>query len=347
VSFAWPGEATSSKWTGPGSGFDPVVAGRPVLEVRALGPVEAEAAHQQVALRGRLEKALLARLALTPGRAVPVERLVDDLWGERAGNDPAAALQTLVHRLRRSLGPARAALCRRDSGYTLMVPPEAVDVCLFEDLVARARSSSPGGAEARALLHQALGLWRGTPFSGLEAVPFVEAQSARLEASRLTALEDRLDADLEAGAHGAVVAEMEGLVAEHPFRERIWAQLMTALYRSGSQTAAVRAFARLRASLAEVGLEPSLRLRDLEHAVLRQDPALDWRCPSGPEMAALRPLKPAPWYKTGSPRWSGSSLSPKAPARPCSRPEHGPNCQRPSWPAHGGRVPGTPSCWAK
>ncbi|HTV10979.1 MAG TPA: BTAD domain-containing putative transcriptional regulator [Acidimicrobiales bacterium] len=259
-----------------------------MIEVRLLGPVVVESEGETVLLRRTLELALLARLALGPGRMAPTERLIDDLWANRGPRDPAASLQTLVYRLRRSLGPDGDLVIRDGNGYALMVRPDHVDVCRFDAMVARARDRSApalGPADARVVLRRALELWRGPAFAGLERVPFVAANATRLEAARLAALEARVDADLEAGAHAEVITELEGLVSEHPFRERFWAQLMTALYRNGAQAAALRSCSKLRELLADqLGLAPSSMILSLEQAILCQDPAVDWHPP--PERAA-------------------------------------------------------------
>ena len=253
-----------------------------MLQVGLLGPVTVQADGRAIEIRRPLELALLARLALSPGHMVPTDRLLEDLWAERQLADPLGNLQALVYRLRRTLGPEGQALRREGGGYKLAAPSDAVDASHFHDLVAQARAGSGDGEPStrRGLLAAALELWRGPALAGLEAVPFVDAQRARLEAAYLTALEERLDADLDFGAHREVVSELEGLVVDHPFRERFWAQLVTALYRSGSQTDALRACAKLRELLVEqLGVDPSPMVRSLEQAVLRQDPALEWHEP--------------------------------------------------------------------
>ncbi|HXW82641.1 MAG TPA: BTAD domain-containing putative transcriptional regulator, partial [Acidimicrobiales bacterium] len=262
-----------------------------MLRVGLLGPVTVESDGQPVNLRRALELALLARLALSPGLVVPTDRLFEDLWAERQPANPAGNLQSLVYRLRRTLGPESEALRWEGNGYELAIPSDQVDVIRFRDLVAKARAGAgeKGPADRRALLTAALGLWRGTPLANLEAVPFVDAQRARLEAAYLTALEERIDADLDCGAHREVVSELEGLVVDYPFRERFWAQLVTAQYRSGSQTAALRACTTLRELLREqLGVDPSPMVRSLEAAVLRQDPGLDWPRPGGESLQAQR-----------------------------------------------------------
>jgi len=249
-----------------------------VISVRLLGPVEVDASDESVAVSRMLERGLLARMALDPGRPVSCQRLIDDLWGDRAPRDGAASLQGLVYRLRRTLGAERRCIVRADNGYGLHADV-GVDVATFNKLVARARATraSDRAEEAPALLREALDLWRGPPLSGLESLPFVSTQATRLNATRLAALGDRVDADLASGHHRELISELETLVAEHTFEERFWAQLMLALYRSGSQADALRCYARLRTLLnEELGIVPGPAVTELERAILEQDPSLEW-----------------------------------------------------------------------
>jgi DNA-binding SARP family transcriptional activator len=257
-----------------------------------LGPVEVDANGDSLALTRTLERALLARLALHPGQPISSERLIDDLWGDSAPRDGAASLQGLVYRLRRTLGTERRCIARADNGYCL-ASDVSVDAATFDRLVARARATQGTARteEAPALLREALNLWRGPPLAGLESLPFVPAQAARLNAARVGALGDRIDADLAAGQHRDVIAELEAFVADHPFEERFWAQLMLALYRSGSQADALRCYSRLRSLLRdELGIVPGPAVAELERAILTQDPALDWARPASPTPA------PAPLF---------------------------------------------------
>ncbi len=260
-----------------------------MIAVRLLGPVEVDADGTAVALTRPLERALLARLALDPGQPVASTRLVDDLWGDNVPRDALASLQSLVYRLRRTLGDDGHHIVRAGSGYCLDSGDVVVDVAVFTRLVAAARTAETAGdvPAMRRALCDALDLWRGPPLGGLGAAPFVATQVTRLEAARLSALGDRLDADLALGHHGDVVAELESLVAEHPYEEGFWAQLMLARYRSGSQADALRCYSRLRGVLhEELGLEPGPAVTALEQAILRHDAGLDWS-PDRPP--ALRP----------------------------------------------------------
>jgi len=247
-----------------------------VIEVGLLGSVVVKVDGAPVELSGILEKALLARLSLSPGQDVSQSRLIDDLWGEDPPGNAIGSLHTLVYRLRKALGPATSSICRTDHGYKLDAPPHCVDATRFTMLVDRARLVQGSKQPTRAtLLRHALELWRGPPLVGLDSVPFVRPRRTALEAARLCALEERFEADLAGGAGAELVAELEAVVTEHPFDEKLWGHLMLALYRSGSQAAALRSYERVRTLLAEeLGIAPSPDLAALERAILMQEPTL-------------------------------------------------------------------------
>jgi predicted ATPase/DNA-binding SARP family transcriptional activator/class 3 adenylate cyclase len=247
-----------------------------VIEVGLLGSVTVKVDGAPVELSGILEKALLARLSLSPGQDVSQSRLIDDLWGEDPPGNAVGSLHTLVYRLRKALGPAASSICRTDHGYKLDAPSHCVDVTRFSALAARSRVVQGSEEPTRAtLLRVALELWRGPALVGLDSVPFVRPRRTALEAARLCALEERFEADLAAGAGAELVAELEALVTEHPFDEKLWGHLMLALYRSGSQAAALRCYERVRTLLAEeLGIAPSPALAALERAILMQEPTL-------------------------------------------------------------------------
>jgi predicted ATPase/DNA-binding SARP family transcriptional activator len=247
-----------------------------VIEVGLLGSVVVNVDGTPVELSGILEKALLARLSLSPGQDVSQSRLIDDLWGESPPGNAIGSLHTLVYRLRKALGPAASSIRRTDHGYKLDVPLDCVDATRFSLLADRSRLIQGSEESSRAtLLRDALELWRGPALAGLDSVPFVPPRRTALEAARLCALEERFEADLAAGAGAELVAELEALVTEHPFDEKLWGHLMLALYRSGSQAAALRCYERVRTLLAdELGLPPSPALTALEHAILMQEPSL-------------------------------------------------------------------------
>ena len=239
------------------------------MEFRLLGPVEVIGEGGAVALGGPKQRALLAELLLRRGSAVPRERLVDALWGDRPPASAISSLQVYVHGLRRAVGADRFET--RGNAYRVCVEPEELDVVRFERLLAEAKDAPPVHAEE--LLANALALWRGDALADLGDSP-VRAAAAALEDLRLQALELRADARLALGEHREVIAELEELVAAEPYRERLREQLVLALYRSGRQQDALGAYQDARRALDELGVEPGPALRELERAVLRHDPAL-------------------------------------------------------------------------
>lgn len=245
------------------------------MEFRVLGPLAVAVDGRPVELSSRKQRALLAVLALSPGQVLSVDRLVDELWGERPPATARHALQVHISSLRKLLGPAAVATER--PGYVLRVPAEACDAHRFQRLAAAGRRALRDGRpeDASATLVEALALWRGRALDDLLVEPFAAEEAARLEELRLAALEDRLVADLALGRHAELVGELEGLVARHPLRERLWGLLMLASYRSGRQVEALRAYSTLRQGLREdLGLDPGPELQQLEAAILRQDPSL-------------------------------------------------------------------------
>jgi DNA-binding SARP family transcriptional activator len=246
------------------------------MEFRILGPLEVVADGRPVPIDRRLSRALLAYLLLHANEPVSSDRLVDQLWGEDAPRTAVASLRNYVSRLRRSIGSERLRL--ESAGYVLHIDPERFDLAQFNRLVAEAQGAS---AKKRAeSLRAALALRRGAPLEDLAFEEFAQAEIAQLEERLLSALEDRIDADLELGCGAELVAELEELVAAHPLRERLRAQQMLALYRAGRQADALAAFRAARQMLRdELGLEPGERLRLLERRILEQDPALDREAP--------------------------------------------------------------------
>ncbi len=245
------------------------------MEFRLLGPFDVWRDGAPVALGGRRQRAVLALLVMHAGEVVSTDRIVEEIW---AGDPPPSAVRTLhsyVSRLRSVLADetGRDLLVRRDPGYVLDVDRWCVDVARFERLVgdglAALERDDPGTAEGE--LRAALGMWRGDALADFAYEHFAEAESRRLEERRLEALELRIDADLMLGRHAQLVAELEALVAVHPLRERFWAQLMMACYRSGRQSDALAAYSRIRGILIEeLGIEPGDELRLLERQVLEQ-----------------------------------------------------------------------------
>jgi predicted ATPase/DNA-binding SARP family transcriptional activator len=231
-----------------------------------------------VALPERKARLLLADLLVHDGGPLATDRLIEDLWGDRPPRDPAAVLRSKVSQLRRALEDAepggRDLLVHDGTGYRLAVQRPAIDACRFADLVDVAREAGDPGERA-AILSSALGLWRGRALADLSAHELTWPAVARLEEARLAAVEDRLGARLDLGEHAAVVAELAGLVAEHPFREQLRALHVRTLYRCGRQGEALDSYEALRLALLDRGLAPSPALAALQVAVLRQDPTLD------------------------------------------------------------------------
>jgi predicted ATPase/DNA-binding SARP family transcriptional activator len=245
------------------------------VELRILGPLEVlDDDGAPVDVGGRLPRRLLVHLALAHGHPVPVDQLLEDVWG---GERNAARNNVQVHvsRLRRALGDER--IVTSGGAYALDLPRDALDAARFDRLAAEGRAAlHAGDADAAAtVLRDALTLWRGVPLVDFSDDSFARPVITRLEESRLTAVEDRVDADLLLGRHSELIGELEALVLEYPLRERFWAQLMVALYRAGRQADALRAYQRARAVLAEqLGIDPGPALRQVEQAVLAQDDAL-------------------------------------------------------------------------
>ena len=232
------------------------------MEFRVLGPLEVLGDDgEALPLGGKRPRALLAVLLLHPNEAVSSERLIDAVWGEDPPASVRGALQVHVHALRRTLGADR--IVTRAPGYLVRLEPEELDAARFDRLVSERRFA------------EALALWRGPALADVAEEQFALHDAARLDETRVAAIEARISEELEAGRHDAVAAELDALVAAHPHRERLRAQQMLALYRAGRQADALGAYRDARAALDEVGLEPSAELRALEQRILRQDPDLD------------------------------------------------------------------------
>jgi DNA-binding SARP family transcriptional activator len=285
-----------------------------------LGPLEVRGAQGVVALGGNKPRGLLAVLLLHANEAVSAERLVLALWGEDAPAGAVKTVQVHVSRLRTALGDRRL-IATTAAGYCLRVGPDELDVARFERLADDGRRALAGGRpdQAGALLREALGLWRGPALAELACAPFAQAEIPRLEEQRLAALEARVEADLACGRHAELVGELRRLVAADPTRECLAAQLMLALYRCGRQTDALEAYQDARRALvADVGVEPGPRLRELQDAILRHDAALDSR--GAPAVPAVRPAR-----ETASvPPPAGREDEPAVPAlaRPLQVPPH-------------------------
>jgi LuxR family maltose regulon positive regulatory protein len=267
------------------------------MEVRLFGELEAVAEGVPVPVRGAKQRALLALLALQRGQPVSADRLIDLLWDDREAANPANALQAQIGQLRRTLGPA--AILTTEAGYTLTAGPDEVDVVRFERLVAKGQRLAADGelAPASAALGEALGLRRGEPLAEFTYASFFDAERAHLDELTLVATESRAGADLGLGHHGELTANLEARCREHPLRERLWELLILALYRSGRQAEALRAYTEIRDRLVdELGIDPGQALRELQARILAQDPSL------GPAGASAGP---APARVAASPEAAG------------------------------------------
>jgi predicted ATPase/DNA-binding SARP family transcriptional activator len=249
-----------------------------VLDFKILGELEVLRDGDPVELGSPRQKALLARLLISSGETVSTDRLVEDLW---RGNVPETARHTLhvyVSRIRKALGDNRTKLLRQGNGYVLSIEPAELDASQFEQLAAEGRAALArhDADMASRHLHEALSVWRGTALAEFSDETFARDEAVRLDELRLATIEQRMWADLELARHGEVVEELQELVTRHPFRETLWEQLLLALYRSGRQADALRAYQTARTNLAdELGIEPGPALCRMEERILAQDPRLD------------------------------------------------------------------------
>src|SRR5262249_13437578 len=283
-----------------------------------LGPLGVRRSGRAVPLGGPRQRAVLALLLLEANRVVSLDRLGEDVWAGHPPEEWANTLQTYVFHLRQALEPGRArgadggVLVTSGRGYVLRAGREQVDGTVFEDGFPAGRGALDAGryAEAAATLRTALGRWRGPVLADLADYAFTRPAAARLEELRLAAVEARIEADLGLGRHDALTAELDGLAAQHPLRERLHAQLMLALYRCGRQADALAAYRRARALLAdERGIDPAEPLERLHAAVLAHDRALDWTGTPTPPGAPAQ----------GSPGWRLAGGGELAWARPRAR----------------------------
>jgi DNA-binding SARP family transcriptional activator/class 3 adenylate cyclase len=241
------------------------------LSFRLLGSFEVARGGRAVELGGQKQRAVLAILALDAGRVVSTDRLIDQLWGEQPPKTAVTSLQNFISQLRKTVGAD--VVVTKSPGYLLNIAPAQVDLNQFERLVREARSLEPeAGAEK---LRLAFDLWRGPPLADFTFEPFAETEIARLEELRLAAIEERIQIELDSGRSAELVAELEGIVREHPLRERPRGQLMLALYRAGRQAEALQAYQDARRTMVEeLGIEPTPVLQQLHASILRQESAL-------------------------------------------------------------------------
>ncbi len=264
-----------------------------------LGPLAAHGAPGAVTLGGPKQRTVLALLLVDANTVVTTERLIDELYGDEPPDAARKSLQSYIANLRKAVNTERELLQGRPPGYLLEVDSSQVDALVFERLVHQAHvmlDSDPAGARDR--LTEALALWYGTPLSDVaDEAPSLRQAVMKLTELRLAAIEDRIEADLALGQHRAAAVELESLVAEHPLRERLWGQLMLALYRCGRQAEALRAYQKARRILGEeLGIEPSPALRELENRILAHDDGLDLAEPP-PASAELAPGRTVRGYE--------------------------------------------------
>ncbi|MFI6796776.1 AfsR/SARP family transcriptional regulator [Streptosporangium canum] len=276
-----------------------------------LGPLEIRRCGETAEIAGQRLRTLLGLLLLDAGRVVPVDRLIAGVWEDRPPNTPGNALQALISRLRAALADQRGLVEADAVGYRLAVDPDRVDAHRFTRLAAEGHAALAAGAPADAAtaLHTALALWRGPVLADLGGNDAVAAAITGLDTLRLAALEDRVEADLLLGRQREVAAELPGLIAAHPLRERFRGQLMRALYGSGRHVEALASYEEAREVFAgELGVDPSPELADLHLSMLRRE----WTENSVPRRErAGNGLRPPP------PGWDGRGLpaSAEAPRR--------------------------------
>jgi DNA-binding SARP family transcriptional activator/Tfp pilus assembly protein PilF len=262
------------------------------MRVRLLGPVDVMADGGVRTVSGLRRKAVLATLALQAGEIVSTDRLADIVWGGAAPSTALNTLQSHVSHLRTVLG-SKAAILARPPGYVLYLADEGTDVRLAERLLRQA-SLLAEPARAAAELREARALWRGEPLADVTRIAWLEQQAERLGLLCEQIERALAEARLASGEHAQLVPELERMVADHPLDERLHAQLMLALYRSGRQADALAAYHRLRIILDEqLGIDPSQPLRDLETAILRQDASLSLDTPAGAVTLASAAASPS------------------------------------------------------
>jgi DNA-binding SARP family transcriptional activator len=246
------------------------------LAFSLLGPLEVWASGRLIELPRRKQRLLLTLLLLQLGEVVSADRLIGNMWGEKPPRAAVGSLQNLVCGLRKELGSE--VVRTQAAGYAVDVEREYVDLYRFRALIAAAHEEPSADLRAEQL-REALGLWRGQPLAEFVYEEFAQIEMGRLDELRIAACEELIEAELELSRHRQLIGELEALVVEHPLRERLRAQLMLALYRSGRQTEALAAYEDARRTLTEdLGLEPSEELRRLQRAILAHDPVLE---PSG------------------------------------------------------------------
>jgi YVTN family beta-propeller protein len=272
---------------------DPTVQGTQ-LRFGLLGPLEVLQQGRPTVLGGPRQRAVLAMLLIHANRVIQLDRLADAVWDGNPPEGSVTTVQTYVHHLRQALEPERPrgapaeVLVRRDHGYLLSADRSQIDSAAFEDQVSTGCAALVDGRQdaASAQLQSALALWRGPVLADLADYDFVRIEAARLEELRLVAVEAWVEAELGLGHHEMLTAELNRLATEHPLRERLHAQRVLALYRSGRQAEALSAYQQVRTRLVdELGIDAGEPLVQLHQQVLNHDPVLDWRS---------QPVRPIP-----------------------------------------------------
>lgn len=258
------------------------------LRFAMLGPLEVTAGGSPVALGGTKQRTVMAVLVANAGRMVAVPDLIDAVWEGDAGDKAESTLQVYVSSLRRAFGPeGGSVIARRGYGYLLDPSTGSVDLIEFRRLAAAAVQAEAGDPQhALDLLRDALVLWRGRALADLTGVRFADQLSITLEEERLATLERRLALELDLDSGESVVGELISLTQTYPLRERMWALLMKALYRSGRQSDALNAYQEVRETLADsLGVDPGQDLRAMYAAILAEDESLSsTRRPTAPEL---------------------------------------------------------------
>jgi YVTN family beta-propeller protein len=286
------------------------------MHFRILGPLEVEDGPQSLRLAGHQQRALLALLLLRANEVVPVDDIIEDLWGADPPASATKSVHALISKLRRRLEGDAAAntnggtvdngvLFTRPHGYVLTVADGELDLHRFQSLMEEGRGALAAGHAAQAAdrFREALALWRGPPLAEFAYDSFAQIEIARLEELRLSGVEERIEAELALGLHRELIPELEALLSKNPLRERLRGQLMLALYRSGRQAQALDAYRRARRTLVdELGIEPSPALQRLEQAILKQDESLELRREFQPPLAAPAGHL-APVLETHATRW--------------------------------------------
>lgn len=235
--------------------------------IRVLGPVDLQTPEGIVSFGGCLPRMLVGALAMAAGRIVSNDHLVEVLWGDDPPESAVNTLQSYISRLRRLLG--YDAIHMIDHGYQLQVDTEDIDALQFERLIRAALDDATPPDVSRARCHEALGLWRGTPFGDLADVDPFRLEALRLDELRMVAMETQLEAELALHHPELVIGALDSAVQENPYRERLWYLLIEALSREGRRREALEACSRLRTTLGEVGLEGGPRLAELEDRIVQ------------------------------------------------------------------------------